>query len=355
MLVFTAKGCEIQFIMAEIKKRRHHYVPSGLSLNFCLGSKRLYLYDTKEVIIAPTSPKDVFRIKDFHSIVKGDGSIDHNMIEDQMMKFEASGCKAIGQIIEGKELTDNRKGWIACLWALQLLRTPFIRGGVETSLKELVRATSRVLDAQGQFGDMPESLKQFGNNFSELLDNGAVDVEISLPQVTMMSLVAWPDATDLFQNMNWCLLESGDENYFLLSDNPCAIVDPDFDKHNMGVGIGNKNVEVSLPIGKNHCLIASWNKIPSRMKATSRIVKAVNQRTALFGERFFVYPVQTKKIMNFLKPYSDVMPKMDAQSIPTQEGDKSGYFTVSRQNIFDEPRPRALYKALPLIFPEALV
>ena len=354
MLVFKAKWCEIQFIMAEIKKRRHHYVPSGLSRNFCLEPKRLYLYDTKEGVISPTSPKDVFRIKDLHSIVKDDGSIDHNMVEDEMMKFESKGCKAIGEILDGKELTDERKGWVSCFWALQLLRTPFIRGGVETSLKETVRATSRVLDEQGKFGDIPESLKKFGNNFSELLDNGVVDVTISLPQVTMMSLVAWPAVTDFFQNMNWCLLESTGENYFLLSDNPCAIIDPDFDKHKMGVGIGNKNIEVSLPIGKNYCLIASWNEIPPKMKATSRLVKAINQRTALFGERFFVYPSQTKKMMNFLKPYSDVVPKMDSQSIPMPEGDKSGYLTISRQNIFDEPRPRALYKGLSLIFPDAV-
>ena len=204
--------------MTQTQKRRHHYVPSGLSRNFCLEPKRLYLYNTKEGVISPTSPKDVFRIKDLHSIVQDDGSIDHNAVEDEMMNFESKGCKAIAEILDRKNLTDERKGWIACFWALQLLRTPFIRGGVETSLKETVRATSRVLDQQGKFGDMPESLKQFGDNFSELLDNGAVDVEISLPQVTMMSLVAWPDVTDFFENMNWCLLTSDSGNYFLLSD-----------------------------------------------------------------------------------------------------------------------------------------
>lgn len=345
----------MQPVMAETNKRRHHYVPSGLCRNFCLDPKRLYLYDMNECVISPTSPKDVFRIKDFHSIIKDDGSTDHNMVEDEIMKYESAGCKAISNIIKGEELTDDNKESIASLWALQLLRTPFIRGGVATALKEIVRATSRVLDAQGIFGDIPESLNPFGNNFSELLDNGGVDVEISLPQVTMMSLAAWPDATALFQNMNWCLLESNDKNYFLLSDNPCAIVDPDFERHGMGVGIGNNNVEITFPIGKNHCLIASWNKIPPKIKVSYRQVKAVNQRTALFGERFFVYPVETKNIMNFLKPYSDVIPRMDSQSVPSQEGDKSGYFIISRQNIFDEPRAKALYRGLPLIFPQALV
>ncbi len=337
--------------MKTIQKRRHHYVPSGLSRNFCIEPKRLYLYDVQEQSIAPTSPKDVFRIKDLHSIVKDDGSIDHNMIEDEMMHFEGKGCKAISQIISGSEFTSECKGWIACLWALQLLRTPFIRGGVETSLKETIRATTKVLDGQNQFGEMPESLRPFGDNLSDLIDNGTVDITISLPQVTMISLIAWPNVTAFFEKMNWCLMESNKENYFLLSDNPCAIVDPDFDKHNMGVGIGNKNIEVSLPIGKNHCLLASWNEIPPYLKSTSKIVKSINQRTALFGERFFIYPIKTKKTLNFLKPYKDITPKMDSQSIPM---DNSGFMTVSRQNIFSEPLPKKLYKSIPLIFPDVI-
>ncbi len=340
--------------MVSKNKRRHHYVPSGLSSNFCLEPKQFYLYDTKGERISQASPKDVFRIKDLHSIVKDDGSIDHNVMEDEMMHFETNGCKAINHIINGEKISDEDKSWIAYFWALQILRTPFIRGGVEESLKETVRATSRVLDQQGQFDEIPEILKPFGNSFSELLDNGALDVTISLPQVTMMSLVALPDAANFIQNMNWCLLESSAENYFILSDNPCSMIDPDFDKHSYGVGLANKNIEISLPIGKNYCLIASWNDIPSTMKATPRLVKAINQRTAMFGDRFFVHPLETKKVMNLLKPYSDVLPKMDSQSIPVPEGDKIGYLTISRQNIFNEPLARRMYKALPLIFPDVI-
>ena len=113
------------------------------------------------------------------------------------------------------------------------------------------------------------------------------------------------------------------------------MIDPDFDKHSYGVGLANKNIEISLPIGKNYCLIASWNDIPSTMKATPRLVKAINQRTAMFGDRFFCTSIRNKKGYEICsKPYSDVLPKMDSQSIPVPEGDKIGYLTISRQNIF---------------------
>ena len=71
----------------------------------------------KEKEFHKASPKDVFRIKDLHSIVKDDGSIDHNVMEDEMMHFETNGCKAINHIINGEKISDEDKSWIAYFWA----------------------------------------------------------------------------------------------------------------------------------------------------------------------------------------------------------------------------------------------
>ncbi|MCB1784532.1 MAG: DUF4238 domain-containing protein [Alphaproteobacteria bacterium] len=336
------------------KKLRHHYVPSGLTRNFCIEEKRVYYYDVKEKTIKPSSPGDAFRIKKLHSIVKEGGEVDHNSVEDWLMQFEGNGCATIKKLLAGNEISQDEREWLCSMWGVQLLRTPVIRAGIETFLKETVRTTAKVLDHSGHFGEMPDSLKQFGNNMSELIDNGTVDISICLPQVTMQFFVALPRVAQFLSVMNWCLLESSDDNYFIISDNPCAIVDPDFDLHGMGIGLGHPNVEVTLPIGKNHCLLASWNEIPASLKASKRHVSAINRRTALFGERFYAYPLESKKILNFLKPYADAVPEMQAESIPMPEGDRAGYMIISRQNLFTNPQYKRIYKNLPLIFPEVV-
>lgn len=96
-------------------KIRHHYVPVGLSKNFCLEEKRLYLYDVQEATIVPSTPKDVFLQKNLHSVVTDDGSVDHNMVEDEFMHLEGNGLKATNEILAGGEFTYERKDWAAVL------------------------------------------------------------------------------------------------------------------------------------------------------------------------------------------------------------------------------------------------
>ena len=76
-----------------VNKIRHHYVPVGLSKNFCLEDKRLYLYDLLNKQITPSAPKDAFLKKKLHSIVGDTGKVDHNLIEDEFMQIESIGIK----------------------------------------------------------------------------------------------------------------------------------------------------------------------------------------------------------------------------------------------------------------------
>ncbi|MCB9973112.1 MAG: DUF4238 domain-containing protein [Rhodospirillales bacterium] len=85
--------------MTTPKKTRHHYVPSGLSKNFCVEEKRFYYYDIEQNTINPSSPKDAFRIKKFHSIVKDDGTEDHNLVEDIFMEHEGKACAYIRIVV----------------------------------------------------------------------------------------------------------------------------------------------------------------------------------------------------------------------------------------------------------------
>src|SRR5690606_5573850 len=101
------------------------------------------------------------------------------------------------------------------------------RQAIEGMLKELIVITAKTLDAEGKFGAVPEALKPFGNSLSDLLDKGHALPEIILPQVTMSGLSALPSIHSLLILMNWSLLQSPHDNYFLLSDHPCAILNPD--------------------------------------------------------------------------------------------------------------------------------
>ncbi|PCI52975.1 MAG: hypothetical protein COB36_14040 [Alphaproteobacteria bacterium] len=302
------------------KKIRHHYVPVGLSKFFCLETKRLYLYDLHDGTIKPSSPKDVFLKKKLHSVTKDDGSIDHNFIEDEFMQIESKGLKAVKSIIEECQIHTELKSATAKLLSLQHLRTPVFRQGIESMLKNLLEATAKVLDAQGKLGEVPDILKPFGKNMPELFDNGAISTEITLPQVTMLGLCNLEAMHDILMKMNWCLLESKTEDFFVLSDHPFSILDPIFRKCGTGIGLAGMELELTMPIGARHCLLLSRKNIPSYLQANRLQVANINRRSAVFGKRLFVYPLKTKKILNFLKPYKAANFETEVQCIPSVNG-----------------------------------
>lgn len=328
------------------KKKRHHYVPVGLSKNFCLEEKRLYLYDIQESKIVPSSPKDVFLQKNLHTVITDDGNVDHNLVEDEFMRFETSGLQAANEILSGGELTFERKDWLAVLIALQHLRTPVYRKNIEKIIKEELAAATKVLDARGEFGDLPEDLKPYGNSLSELLQNGTVFHEITLPQVTMRGLSALPGIHDLLLKMNWCLLESYGDNYFILSDHPCAILDPDLRRHGMGLGFVHRNIEVTMPIGKNLCLLASWKQIPKQAKISRPQVSNINRRSAVFGQRYFVHPLQTRKVLNLLLSYENC--NFESSTVSLLEA--NGGQMVFAQNCVGKTGNARLYEAINPLF-----
>jgi len=332
--------------MKKQNKIRHHYVPVGLSKNFCLEEKRLYLYDIQESKMLSSAPRDVFLQKNLHSIVTNDGSVDHNMVEDEFMCLEGNSLKVVNEILSGAEMTDERKDWLAVLVALQKLRTPLYRKGIEAIINEQYIAVAKVLDARGDFPQVPEALKPYGSSMSELLENGTIVPQITMPQVTMGGLCAIPVVHALLVKMNWCLLESSRDNYFILSDHPCAILDPDLRYHGMGLGLIQKNIEITMPIGKNHCLLASWKKIPQRIKLSKSQVSNINKRSAVFGERFFVHPLETKKVLNFLLPYKDCSFENRFLRVSSENG---GQMVVARSCVGETGNIR-FYEAIRPLF-----
>lgn len=326
-----------------VNKIRHHYVPVGLSKNFCLEEKRLYLYDLLNKQITPSAPKDAFLMKKLHSIVSDTGEVDHNLIEDEFMKIESIGIKAIRESIRSMELDDNAKDLIGAFIALQFLRTPVSRQGIEKMLKKQLAATAKVLDIQGIFGEVPESLRPFGNTMSDLIDNDAVNFQITLPQVTMQGLVALPKIHELLIQMNWSILESSNDNYFLLSDHPVSILDPDLNSHGMGIGFIGKNIEITMPIGLNHCVLLSWKVIPDYLSAHKQQVMNINSRSSIFGERFFSYPIKSKKMMNFLIKYKNC----NFESVVDNIANIEGQLILGQNTIIGD---RRLYENIRPIF-----
>ena len=332
----------------EIQKKRHHYIPQFLSKRFCFEDSSFFLYDSQKSSILKTSPKNAFIIKNYHSVLTDEGNWEHNKVEDMFMQFESKASKVISKIIgeSSISLDDEDRDWLSSFWALLYLRTPVARGYVESLLLDTVRNTTRHLDKIGKLPPMPDGPKEDSENLSDLLDNRNIDFEISLPQVTLGTMEALQPIQKRLTNMNWCLLSSECSDYFLLSDNPVAIINPYIDENN-GYNFEHPCVEVSFPIDKNHCLLASWKKMPLKKRASSKIVRNINVRSSFVGKRFFAHPLESKKISNLINRYRHIMLKAKTETMPTADGGYIQYFT---NNIVTNREYRDIYLSIRPIF-----
>lgn len=330
--------------MASSDKRSHHFVPASLNTHFCLKGKTLYQYDISTGKIAKSSPRDIFVRKDLHSVLTAETTMDHNQVEALLNDIEGPGVTAVRKLLRNQFLQPSDRMDIAAFWALQYTRTPFMRRQIESFLKEVIKNTGKMIEnmshspkgmdlLQEKFDYDFSSFRDFP--FGEMIDRGDLQIDI-LPQVTMMAMQATPKIMDLIFRMNWCLLKSEKDNFFLLSDNPCSMFDQFYNLHKQSFGLGAKGLELALPIGKNHCLVAGWKKMPLRTTATIGRVKEINKRTAIFGERFFAYPTESPQIMGFLKKYANSTPVAKLDTLPPPGLSKNhGYMTLIRQNFFE--------------------
>lgn len=329
-------------------KHRHHFVPAGLSSGFCKEQKRLYLYDLQGVKIFPSSPKDAFVQEHYHSVEK-DGQMDHDFIEDLLNEMEWPGISVIRKFMSQGFIEDRERQDLAVFCALQYVRTPQFRQGTEAFLKETGKVSGQILEDMGEMPPIPEEWRKYGDTFSQLVDTKAVDIKI-MPQVTMMGMVAVKKASDAIEKMNWCLLESKEDNYFALGDHPCALFDEFSEQHAYGLNLANPGLELTFPLGANHCLLAGWKGMPLRSVATKQRVIEINKRSALFAHRFIAYPSDSQKMLSFFSKYSEGHPEADVQTLPCPGKNGLGYMIVSRQNIFKSPKMKQLYLSCSPLF-----
>jgi hypothetical protein len=79
-------------------------------------------------------------------------------------------------------------------------------------------------------------------------------------------------------------------------------------------------------------------------------VHEINKRTALFGERFYVYPIRSKRMMKIVMTYAGGQPEAECVTIPGADGDGGrGYYTLSSIR-FISARHHRLYLSLRPIF-----
>ncbi len=296
------------------------------------------------------APKDAFVVRDYHKLLLDDGSVDHNSLEDWFCEIEAEGIEAARTFVSAGKIDRTKKDQLTKFVSLQFVRTPVARAGVEAFLKETVTSVADIAERSGRLGPFPDDLLEYGSSFSELIKNRTIEIDIVLPQVTLASLYALENIAEIISNMKWTLIKSKADEYFILSDNPCTIVDKACNQHGMGIGLAHQGVEVTLPLDRQHCLLLTRGDVPDLMNVAAGTVKQVNRRSALFGKRFFVAPIKSRSLLRGMNDYFGAFPEAECHTIPRPgRNGGPGNLVIRRTKFRTEKHERLYFGLKPLV------
>jgi hypothetical protein len=281
--------------------RLHHYLP-----RFYL--KLFSVNETQEIVLVNLGNKEI--TDPIHPNVCGAENLLYSFIvkgvnpNPALEKFfsvmDAGASRSITKLIRNPESLDGvDEQWILTFAAFQCIRVPkflrLIKNQVEALGRlEVTRLSRDPATIEMTCNRLDFSKEQTARVRADLEDfDQRFKMEINRNHLLDMMFETFPTVYDLFRRMTWRLLISNATNYFITSDSPVVSF-----RRNSGTivfgGFEWKDVEVTFPLSKHHCLRGAWSA-ESRFAGTKRVgrnaVNGINRRTRLAASKYLYCPV----------------------------------------------------------------
>lgn len=304
------------------KKKRHHYIPKFYLEGFVDPHNKPYIwsYEKGISIIRKATSSNIAVQKYYYAFPTFEGAKDSDTVENALAAIEGEVAPVFKKIKSQENLEEEEKYWFAIFLALMMTRVPNFRDNVERAAAEIIKKSGTILASNA------EQFEYFIRRFEE--ETGE-KIKIPLDELRKFwlseeyEIVIEPhfslgifyeifqDFAPIFFNMNWTFLIATDDFKFVTSDNPLCYVDPTHDQESWyGVGLANRNIEVTLPISKDFAFLGTWGKKEGYTQSSNRIVKSVNHRTCLNAYKFVFASQKSDGLNRIVQRYIDTSPML---------------------------------------------
>lgn len=284
------------------EKINHHYVPASYLRGFTIDGENslVWGYDKKYGKCTGKRSVDSICSEDYYyEQPKPDGSKSQCM-EDAFNEVEKASIEAIKKLHHQNDLPASDKGALALYIGLLLTRGPSFRDGCHLAHKHLVDITTQKLYKAGQFPEPPEEVKKLIKNDDI---TSVIKTEI-LPHVSLQYMINGAvQISESLCNKKWVLFFSENDRY-VTSDTPVVFVPPP--NSHVEIGPANPQGGIICPLSKSLVLSArpyynSDNTAFEFKEAEKKFVECVNNLECVSSQRFVYSPVQSEKLLEYLK------------------------------------------------------
>ncbi len=269
---------------------KQHFIPQTYLKSWCDKEKPenyndyVWVFDCNGENPKKKSPKNIFYEKDLYTIYdNGKRILD---IEHGLSGLENAFSNIRDAKIEKKKkLSKEERLILLAFVAAMHNRLPVIKEHIAKFWGEVIEIAVDLQNATNPIGhleDGNENTHSFTVHDAELCYTKPFETFL-LPRINI--------ELELYSQMHLCILTTKDEIGFITSDNPVfwfSKIESNLPAARRGVGLGYKDVEVTLPISPSAAIFISHKDTPIYFGVDMSIVDSINYRTRLNSEEYFV-------------------------------------------------------------------
>lgn len=277
------------------RTRMHHYLPISFLKRFTNSEGLLHVLDFQDHKLFKLKPEKVAKIHDFYAGETNDNPKDQG-VEDLLAFFEAKAAPAFERIISENNIALDSDDWLYACNFIALLdrRLPISREGYKQAadwmmnvLAEAVFGTKDRLEATLKRieADTGKKLDLDFEGARRLIDEGCISADV--PQNTQLRfmLESAMQLGPLIFRMTPHLLIAQDAE-FITGDCPLAKRNRQQIGLLSGVGWALPTIEIGMPIGRQHCIVLTWDPEPHVLHADRLSVANMNCQIAQWAMRY---------------------------------------------------------------------
>lgn len=316
--------------------QRSHYVPEFYLNNFVTpGEKTLWVFDKKSRQFRNQLPKDTAVIKDYYLSSEERKEGQDSIVEAWFSQMEGDASIAINKWITtpialNKEDIQKVLPFVAFLHSRVPREMEVTRQILQVGLDEAIEKIKQdAADLEKVKKRYEKFCRDTGNqnnvSFEEFLK---INKDPTLGSQYLISITedavkghsfGKVDIIDKYlSNMNWALLLTMDEDYFMTNDCPLNIFCLDIDGMAIfGGGIGLPNVEITLPLSPLVCLRIDKKSGTNTKTIDARYVREINRRICHMADSYVFSAYKNNTLTKIMLEFADShkLPKIDIASL----------------------------------------
>ena len=243
------------------------------------------------------SPKNIASKPDFYSFIDQEGKR-RDEIEKKLSIIEGKTASIYRDKICTRQcLTNREKATIAEFVTLMMIRVPSFHNIVDSSTSEMAIRRMEMYKAR------PDAVKKFKEEYERdigkklpkefdesWLDPSKYKINASKSFILKM-MVSLTEIAKIIFNMSWTFLHTTGKAWFITSDNPFSMRNPKSNSPLYGHGLMSQDVEVTIPLSKQICLLATWKKgLWPHIDVPQLVVEELNHDRIAASDKYIISP-----------------------------------------------------------------